>query len=179
MPITEAPDYIKQAAGVSEDLDSDKDTDVLTKLREAFKMRQKKAKKVEKSIDKFNDAALQKAAELRKASGLNSSLSFNKSASNVSESEDTVPEATTSEYGDGYQMLSETTAEGPGYVAEVMLPEDNFDGIIVPGDSEEIAKEILQQMLIANDGTFIDWKPVSDIQQFKAENPSGAFVVLN
>ena len=60
-----------------------------------------------------------------------------------------------------------------------MLPEDNFDGIVVPGDSADIAKETLTQMLLANDGTFIDWKPVADIQAFKAENADKNILVLN
>ena len=84
-----------------------------------------------------------------------------------------------SQYAPGYEPLADTTAEGPGFVAEVMLPEDDFDGIVVPGDSADIAKETLTQMLLANDGTFIDWKPIPCIQTFKAENADKNFLVLN
>lgn len=128
--------------------------------------------------------------------GLNSSRKATKEKLNSSMSlnSDTTEEATESktaasgqiassgdfdEYGPGYEKLSDTAVAGPGYVAEVMLPEDDFDGIVVPGDSEEIAKETLMQMLLANDGTFIDWKPIPCIQTFKSENPEGNFLVLN
>ena len=60
-----------------------------------------------------------------------------------------------------------------------MLPEDNFDGIVIPGATEDEAKETLTQMLLANDGTFIDWKQIPCIQTFRSENPDGNFLVLN
>lgn len=108
-----------------------------------------------------------------KPAGLNSSLSFNSKAAIGTEGN---PNA---EYGDGYEQLSTTTAEGPGFVAEVMLPEDDFDGIVVPGETEDEAKETLTQMLLANDGTFIDWKSIPCIQTFKSENADKNFLVLN
>lgn len=82
-------------------------------------------------------------------------------------------------YGPGYERLADTAVQGPGYVAEVMLPEDDFDGIVVPGASAEVARETLNQMLLANDGTFVDWQEVPCIQTFKSENPDGNFLVLN
>lgn len=119
--------------------------------------------------------------------GLNSSLSFN---SNVVIGSESVSDADTNHipeegdfdaygYGPGYEDLRDTQAQGPAYVAEVMLPEDDFDGIVVPGESEELAKETLTQMLLANDGTFIDWTPIPCIQTFKSENPDKHFLVLN
>lgn len=125
----------------------------------------------------------------KEAKELNSSMSFN---SNVIGDGDAAgepisgPETPTvfeegdfSQYAPGYEQLADTAVEGPGFLAEVMLPEDNFDGIVVPGDSADIAKETLTQMLLANDGTFIDWKPVDDIQSFKAENAGKNILVLN
>lgn len=116
----------------------------------------------------------------RKPNKLNSSIGFNSALTEETLQEgEPVAALGPSATPDGYQMLAETTAEGPGYVAEVMLPEDNFDGVIIPGDSEEMCKETLTQMLLANDGTFIDWKQIPCIQTFKSENPNGNFVVLN
>lgn len=119
----------------------------------------------------------------QQASGLNSAMSFN---SNLPEDElvndvgvGTSMEEQAEGSSTGYEPLAETTAVGPGFVAECMLPEDDFDGIVIPGQTEEIAKETLTQMLLANDGTFIDWKPIDDIQNFKAENATGNFLVLN
>lgn len=163
--------------------------DKLKKLREAFAKRQKSAKKAEEGIDAANEAILNKAAKLREAAGLNSSMGFNSNmigdGDNVgeplssSETPHVFEEGDFSQYAPGYEPLATTTAEGPGFIAEVMLPEDNFDGIVVPGDSADIAKETLTQMLLANDGTFIDWKPVNDIQAFKAENSDKNILVLN
>lgn len=143
--------------------------DKLKKLKETFAKRQKSAKTPE--------------------AGLNSSRGFNSNASGDGENVgETLSSAETphvfeegdfSQYAPGYEPLADTTAEGPGFVAEVMLPEDNFDGIVVPGDSADIAKETLTQMLLANDGTFIDWKPIPCIQTFKAENTAGNYLVLN
>lgn len=142
--------------------------DKLKKLKEEFAKRQKSAKKAE--------------------AGLNSSRGFNSTVgdgNNVgetlssSETPHVFEEGDFSQYAPGYEPLATTTAKGPGFVAEVMLPEDNFDGIVVPGDSADIAKETLTQMLLANDGTFIDWKPVDDIQAFKAENADKNILVLN
>ena len=157
--------------------------DRLKKLKEAFAKRQRSAKKAEEGIDAANEAILGKAA------GLNSSMGFNSNmigdGDNVggplssSETPHVFEEGDFSHYAPGYEPLATTTAEGPGFVAEVMLPEDNFDGIVIPGDSADIAKETLTQMLLANDGTFIDWKPVTDIQTFKAENATGNYLVLN
>lgn len=157
--------------------------DKLKKLKEAFAKRQRSAKKAEEGIDAANEAILGKAA------GLNSSMGFNSNmigdGDNVggplsrSETPHVFEEGDFSHYAPGYEPLATTTAEGPGFVAEVMLPEDNFDGIVIPGDSADIAKETLTQMLLANDGTFIDWKPVTDIQTFKAENATGNYLVLN
>ena len=163
--------------------------DKLKKLREAFAKRQKSAKKAEEGINAANEAILNKAAKLREAAGLNSSMGFNSNmigdGDNVgeplssSETPHVFEEGDFSQYAPGYEPLATTTAEGPGFIAEVMLPEDNFDGIVVPGDSADIAKETLTQMLLANDGTFIDWKPVADIQAFKAENADKNILVLN
>lgn len=196
---SDAVNYIKQAAASYEmlhgddDLDSAKEADkgtdcnaakdesMLDKLKAAFKKRQSKMKQAEGSAD---------TAQLRKDAGLNSSLNFNSDAIGNG---DMVGESATVDtgtnnvfeagdfaaYGLGYENLRDTQAQGPGFVAECMLPEDDFDGIVVPGDSEDIAKETLMQMLLANDGTFIDWKPVSDIQAFKTENAAGNFLVLN
>lgn len=162
--------------------------DKLKKLRETSAKRQKSAKKAEEGINAANEAILDKAAKLRKA-GLNSSMGFNSNmigdGDNVgellssSETPQVFEEGDFSQYAPGYEPLANTTAEGPGFIAEVMLPEDNFDGIVVPGDSADIAKETLTQMLLANDGTFIDWKPVDDIQAFKAENADKNILVLN
>lgn len=163
--------------------------DKLKKLKEAFAKRQKSAKKAEEGIDAANEAILNKAAKLRKAAGLNSSMGFNSNmigdGDNVgeplssSETPHVFEEGDFSQYAPGYEPLADTTAEGPGFVAEVMLPEDDFDGIVVPGDSADVAKETLTQMLLANDGTFIDWKPIPCIQTFKAENADKNFLVLN
>lgn len=169
--------------------DTAKFTDKLKKLQEAFAKRQKAAQKAEKSVDDATAKIMQRAAKLQEAAGLNSSLSFNSNVigdgDNVgepissSETPHIFEEGDFSQYGPGYETLAETTAEGPGFIAEVMLPEDNFDGIVVPGESADIAKETLTQMLLANDGTFIDWKPVTDIQAFKAENADKNILVLN
>lgn len=163
--------------------------DKLKKLKEAFAKRQRSAKKAEEGIDAANEAILGKAAKLREAAGLNSSMGFNSNmigdGDNVGEplSSTETPhvfeEGDFSQYAPGYEPLADTTAEGPGFVAEVMLPEDDFDGIVVPGDSADIAKETLTQMLLANDGTFIDWKPIPCIQTFKSENADKNFLVLN
>lgn len=163
--------------------------DKLKKLKEAFAKRQRSAKKAEEGIDAANEAILGKAAKLREAAGLNSSMGFNSNmigdGDNVgeplssSETPHVFEEGDFSQYAPGYEPLADTTAEGPGFVAEVMLPEDDFDGIVVPGDSADIAKETLTQMLLANDGTFIDWKPIPCIQTFKAENADKNFLVLN
>lgn len=159
--------------------------DRLKKLKEAFAKRQKSAKKAEEGIDAANEAILNKAAKLREAAVLNSSMSFNSNVGEPAEAgvTDAEPrvfeEGDFSQYAPGYEPLADTTAEGPGFVAEVMLPEDDFDGIVVPGDSADIAKETLTQMLLANDGTFIDWKPIPCIQTFKAENADKNFLVLN
>lgn len=163
--------------------------DRLKKLKEAFAKRQKSAKKAEEGIDAANEAILNKAAKLREAAGLNSSMGFNSNmigdGDNVgeplssSETPHVFEEGDFSQYAPGYEPLADTTAEGPGFVAEVMLPEDDFDGIVVPGDSADVAKETLTQMLLANDGTFIDWKPIPCIQTFKAENADKNFLVLN
>lgn len=163
--------------------------DKLKKLKEAFAKRQRSAKKAEEGIDAANEAILGKAAKLREAAGLNSSMGFNSNmigdGDNVgeplssSETPHVFEEGDFSQYAPGYEPLAATTAEGPGFVAEVMLPEDDFDGIVVPGDSADIAKETLTQMLLANDGTFVDWKPIPCIQTFKAENADKNFLVLN
>lgn len=159
--------------------------DKLKKLKEAFAKRQRSAKKAAEGIDAANEAILNKAAKLREAAVLNSSMGFNNNVGEPAEAgvTDAEPrvfeEGDFSQYGPGYETLAETTAEGPGFIAEVMLPEDNFDGIVVPGESADIAKETLTQMLLANDGTFIDWKPVTDIQAFKAENADKNILVLN
>ena len=181
------------SCGDGETLNSGEDggqfKDKLKKLREAFAKRQKSAKKAEEGIDAANEAILNKAAKLREAAGLNSSMGFNSNmigdGDNVgeplssSETPHVSEEGDFSQYAPGYEPLATTTAEGPGFIAEVMLPEDNFDGIVVPGDSADIAKETLTQMLLANDGTFIDWKPIEDIQIFKTENSDGNYLVLN
>ena len=159
--------------------------DKLKKLKEAFAKRQRSAKKAEEGIDAANEAILNKAAKLREAAGLNSSMGFNSNVGEPAEAgvTDAEPhvfeEGDFSQYAPGYEPLAATTAEGPGFVAEVMLPEDDFDGIVVPGDSADIAKETLTQMLLANDGTFVDWKPIPCIQTFKAENADKNFLVLN
>lgn len=159
--------------------------DKLKKLKEAFAKRQRSAKKAAEGIDAANEAILNKAAKLREAAVLNSSMGFNSNVGEPAEAgvTDAEPrvfeEGDFSQYGPGYETLAETTAEGPGFIAEVMLPEDNFDGIVVPGESADIAKETLTQMLLANDGTFIDWKPIPCIQTFKAENADKNFLVLN
>ena len=159
--------------------------DKLKKLKEAFAKRQRSAKKAEEGIDAANEAILGKAAKLREAAGLNSSMGFNSNVGEPAEAgvTDAEPhvfeEGDFSQYAPGYEPLAATTAEGPGFVAEVMLPEDDFDGIVVPGDSADIAKETLTQMLLANDGTFVDWKPIPCIQTFKAENADKNFLVLN
>ena len=159
--------------------------DKLRKLKEAFAKRQRSAKKAEEGIDAANEAILNKAAKLREAAGLNSSMGFNSNVGEPAEAgvTDAEPhvfeEGDFSQYAPGYEPLAATTAEGPGFVAEVMLPEDDFDGIVVPGDSADIAKETLTQMLLANDGTFVDWKPIPCIQTFKAENADKNFLVLN
>lgn len=159
--------------------------DKLKKLKEAFAKRQRSAKKAEEGIDAANEAILNKAAKLREAAGLNSSMGFNSNVGEPAEAgvTDAEPhvfeEGDFSQYAPGYEPLADTTAEGPGFVAEVMLPEDDFDGIVVPGDSADIAKETLTQMLLANDGTFVDWKPIPCIQTFKAENADKNFLVLN
>lgn len=163
---------------------------MLDKLKAAFKERQSSKKQVGNTSDSATQAILENTARLSRAAGLNSSLSFN---SNELGGGDVVSESAVADispnrifeegdfaaYGLGYEDLRDTQAQGPGFVAECMLPEDDFDGIVVPGDSEDIAKETLMQMLLANDGTFIDWKPVADIQAFKAENSAGNFLVLN
>lgn len=157
------------------------DESMLDKLKAAFKKRQSKIKQAEESAGD---------SQIRKTAGLNSSLSFNSAAigdgamvgesATVDTGSNTVVDGSySSAYGLGYENLRDTQAQGPGFVAECMLPEDDFDGIVVPGDSEDIAKETLMQMLLANDGTFIDWKPVADIQAFKTENEAGNFLVLN
>lgn len=125
--------------------------------------------------DGLNSSRKAPETKLNSSSGFNSDSSEGKTAASGQIAE----EGQFSEYGPGYEKLSDTAVAGPGYVAEVMLPEDDFDGIVVPGDSEEIAKETLMQMLLANDGTFIDWKPIPCIQTFKSENPEGNFLVLN
>ena len=125
--------------------------------------------------DGLNSSRKAPETKLNSSSGFNSDTSEGKTAASGQIAE----EGQFSEYGPGYEKLSDTAVAGPGYVAEVMLPEDDFDGIVVPGDSEEIAKETLMQMLLANDGTFIDWKPIPCIQTFKSENPEGNFLVLN
>lgn len=159
--------------------------DKLKKLKEAFAKRQRSAKKAEEGIDAANEAILNKAAKLREAAVLNSSMGFNSNVGEPAEAgvTDAEPrvfeEGDFSQYAPGYEPLADTTAEGPGFIAEVMLPEDNFDGIVVPGESADIAKETLTQMLLANDGTFIDWKPIPCIQTFKAENADKNFLVLN
>lgn len=169
--------------------DSAQYKDKLKKLKEAFAKRQRSAKKAAEGIDAANEAILNKAAKLREAAVLNSSMGFNSNmigdGDNVgeplssSETPHVFEEGDFSQYAPGYEPLADTTAEGPGFVAEVMLPEDDFDGIVVPGDSADIAKETLTQMLLANDGTFIDWKPIPCIQTFKAENADKNFLVLN
>lgn len=157
------------------------DESMLDKLKAAFKKRQSKIKQAEESAGD---------SQIRKAAGLNSSLSFNsdaigdgdmigESATVDTKANNVFTSGDFSAYGLGYENLRDTQAQGPGFVAECMLPEDDFDGIVVPGDSEDIAKETLMQMLLANDGTFIDWKPVADIQAFKTENAAGNFLVLN
>lgn len=159
--------------------------DKLKKLKEAFAKRQRSAKKAAEGIDAANESILNKAAKLREAAVLNSSMGFNSNVGEPAEAgvTDAEPrvfeEGDFSQYAPGYEPLADTTAEGPGFVAEVMLPEDDFDGIVVPGDSADIAKETLTQMLLANDGTFIDWKPIPCIQTFKAENADKNFLVLN
>lgn len=159
------------------DASANKDEERLKKLQEKYSKFQKSARKANKSADNAIDSIMKSAAKLQQTAGLNSSLSFNSNLKDDLETEIGVPAEVPAE-STGYQMLAETTAEGPGYVAEVMLPEDDFDGVVVPGDSEEIAKETLTQMLLANDGTFIDWKAIPCIQTFKSENPNGNFVVL-
>lgn len=138
---------------------------------------------LDSSDNPIEDQTLAASKKSRVASDqkLNSSAGFNQQEEtlNADEPQDVEEHNEFSEYGAGYEKLADTTVEGPGYVAEVMLPEDDFDGIVVPGDSEDIAKETLMQMLLANDGTFVDWKPVADIQAFKAENGAGNFLVLN
>ena len=159
-------------------------------LKEQFKKRQKAAQQAENDVDDAQEKILRKAAQMRKAAGLNSSRGFN--ATNGSEvqlnsdmnsvAEEPLNSGTDEgldEFAPGYEPLDNTAVEGPGFVAEVMLPEDDFDGIVVPGDSEEIAKETLTQMLLANDGTFIDWSPIPDIQVFKNENTGKNYLVLN
>lgn len=163
--------------------------DKLKNLKETFAKRQRSAKKAEEGIDAADEAILGKAAKIREAAGLNSSMGFNSNmigdGDNVgeplssSETPHVFEEGDFSQYAPGYEPLADTTAEGPGFVAEVMLPEDDFDGIVVPGDSADVAKETLTQMLLANDGTFIDWKPIPCIQTFKAENADKNFLVLN
>lgn len=142
--------------------------DKMTKLKETLAKRQRSAQKI---------------AGLNSSRGFNCSLEGNgdnvDESLSCSESPNTSEEGNTSQYAPGYESLANTTAEGPGFIAEVMLPEDNFDGIVVPGDSADIARETLTQMLLANDGTFIDWTPVDDIQAFKAENAAGNYLVLN
>lgn len=162
--------------------DGEKLTEKFSKFKKAFLKQQKASKKAEDDIDAANSAILKKAARLREAAGLNSSMSFNSNVGDESVSSSSEMMAETgdfNQYTSGYEPLSTTTAEGPGYVAEVMLPEDNFDGIVIPGATEDEAKETLTQMLLANDGTFIDWKQIPCIQTFKSENPDGNFLVLN
>lgn len=161
-----------------DDLDASRGDDVnkLDALKKKFAEYKKAAGKADAAADDAQSTILKKARAIRKAAGLNSSLRLNSSETEESETPTTEGDA---EYGEGYEMLANTTAEGPGFVAEVMLPEDNFDGIVIPGATEEEAKEILTQMLLANDGTFVDWKKVPCIQTFKSENPEGNFVVLN
>ena len=152
----------------------------INKLKNAFAKRGKK-NCMNSSVQKIKSAV----ANAERAAGLNSSLSFNSDFSNSGElapdsaSGQIFEEGSFAPYATGYEKLSDTMLQGPGFVAECMLPEDNFDGIIVPGETEEIAKETLMQMLLANDGTFIDWKPIEDIQAFKAENATGNYLVLN
>lgn len=158
-----------------EDLDASEDLKTkFGKLREQFLQRQKAAQKAEDDVDDANEKIMRKAAQMRKAAGLNSSKGFNATPNSLNSTDEGL-----SEFAPGYEPLESTTAEGPGYVAEVMLPEDSFDGIVVPGDNEDIAKETLSQMLIANDGTFIDWNPIPCIQTFKNENVGRNFLVLN
>lgn len=162
--------------------DGEKLSEKFSKFKKAFLKQQKASKKAEDDIDAANSAILKKAARLREAAGLNSSMSFNSNVGDESVSSSSEMMAETgdfNQYTSGYEPLSTTTAEGPGYVAEVMLPEDNFDGIVIPGATEDEAKETLTQMLLANDGTFIDWKQIPCIQTFKSENPDGNFLVLN
>lgn len=157
--------------------------DKLKKLKEDLAKRQRSTKKTQRSTD-----ATDKATGLREPAGLNSSCGFNTNiidSKNMnipisnSETPQVPEEGSFGQYGPGYETLTETTAKGPGFLAEVMLPEDNFDGIVVPGNSADVAKETLTQMLLANDGTFIDWKPVDDIQTFKSENADKNILVLN
>jgi hypothetical protein len=168
------------------ELAASKDDDsVLSKVKKAFAKHQSNAKKNEKTIDKATEKIEKKTADIKKTAGLNSSLSFN---SDFNSSGELAPESASGHifeegdfapYATGYEKLADTTLQGPGFVAECMLPEDDFDGIVVPGETEEIAKETLMQMLLANDGTFVDWKPIEDIQAFKAENATGNYLVLN
>lgn len=157
--------------------------DKLKKLKEDLAERQRSAKKTQRSTN-----ATDKATGLREPAGLNSSCGFNTNIigsknmnipTSSSETPQVPEEGSFGQYGPGYETLTETTAKGPGFLAEVMLPEDNFDGIVVPGNSADVAKETLTQMLLANDGTFIDWKPVDDIQTFKSENADKNILVLN
>ena len=159
------------------DASANKDEERLKKLQEKYSKFQKSARKADKSADNAIDSIMKSAAKLQQAAGLNSSLSFNSNVKDDLETEIGVPAEVPAE-STGYQMLAQRTAEGLGYGAEAMFPEDVFDGVVVPGDSEEIAKETLTQMLLANDGTFIDWKAIPCIQTFKSENPNGNFVVL-
>ena len=161
-----------------EELDASCDDETLNSSADSaqFKDRLKKIKE---------EFAKRKNSTKKAESGLNSSRGFNSNvgepaAAGVTDAEPHVfEEGDFSQYAPGYEPLATTTAEGPGFVAEVMLPEDNFDGIVVPGDSADIAKETLTQMLLANDGTFIDWKPIPCIQTFKGENADKNFLVLN
>ena len=160
------------------------DNSVLSKVKKAFAKHQANSKKNEKTIDNAKEKIEKKAADIKKAAGLNSSLSFNSGVSDDLRVEESTPVQNDmgtdfAPYSSGYEKLADTALQGPGFVAECMLPEDNFDGIVVPGETEEIAKETLMQMLLANDGTFIDWKPIEDIQAFKAENAAGNYLVLN
>lgn len=188
---SDAVNYIKQAAASYDMLHGDEDN--LDASKHANSDTSCDANKGASALDKLKAAFKKRQEHMKKsedAAGLNSSLSFNSNALGgvgiVGEpaAADTgtnrvFEEGDFAAYGLGYEDLRDTQAQGPGFVAECMLPEDNFDGIVVPGDSEDIAKETLMQMLLANDGTFIDWKPVADIQAFKAENSAGHFLVLN
>lgn len=165
----EAQEWFENYTGADEDLDSSKKQEVALRC------------------SKSSASRFKKSFQRRKRRSLNSSLSLN--SAGTESAEEPAPAETpdlpeeaeepVSEYGLGYEKLQDTKAQGPAYVAECMLPEDDFDGIIVPGESEDIAKETLMQMLLANDGTFIDWKPIEDIQIFKTENSDGNYLVLN